>query len=107
MSSVGLSLKREAAIAGWSLWIGSVTGSPPIVNRVPDGANLTWKPGQALLMEKYLSDAMAGGERDPNDLNVGVNLGPVLYPLLVKKTIGYLVGYTLAVAIITKLTWKK
>jgi len=106
MASTGLTLKREAVTQAWQLWIKSATGDTPVIERYPDGVDISWKPGQAQKMEQYLSEAMKPGKPDPDALNVSVKLGPVLYPLIIKKTLGYAVAYTAIVAIATKLIWK-
>ena len=66
---------------------------------------IDWQPGQAALMEQYLMKSMQKPASD-DDINVQVNMMPVLIPIAIKKSIGYVVLYTLATAIVTKLLWK-
>jgi hypothetical protein len=106
MPTIATTAKREAATQAWSLWITSVTGEAPVIQRKADGVDIRWRPGQARKMENYLSQAMQTKEKDPNDLNVSVDLAPVLIPLTIKKTIGYVAAYTAAVVILTKVVWK-
>jgi len=95
--SVASALKREGVTQGWNFIIENATGEAPYIERTEVGNFITWKPGQAKKMETYLDKAMKEEEYDPEGINVDVDLMPVLLPLLVKKTIGYVVG---AVAII-------
>lgn len=107
MADLATTAKREAAIQGWNLWIKSVTGEFPIIQRHKNGADIKWRPGQAAKMEQYLYKAMsAPTKEDPNALNVNVPLAPVLIPLTIKKTIGYVALYTASVVILTKMIWK-
>jgi hypothetical protein len=93
--SVKTTLKREALTQAWIMLIHNATGKEPIVERFSNGAKISWHPGQAKLMEKYLADAMKGSDKpEPDALNVDVNLAPVLLPLAVKKSLGWIVLYT-------------
>ena len=107
MPNFALAAKRELMTQGWSLWINSATGQDPNVTRYADSVAITWKAGQAEKMEAYLAKAMKGSKHDPNDLNVGVDLGPVLLPLALKKSLGYIAAYTAFTILATKLIWKK
>jgi len=106
MADIAITLKRTAAVTAWSLWINSITGQAPNISQKPNGVDITWKPGQAKKMERYFSDAMKPSTPDPHALNVNVDLKPVLLPLVAKKTIGYIAGYTVLIIIGTKLIWK-
>lgn len=106
MSSVSTELKREGVAQAWSIWIRSATGEAPYIDRHANGVNISWKPGQAAKMEQYLSNAMKPSEPDPDALNVNVPLTPVILPLALKKSIGYIAAYTALIAIGTKLIWK-
>lgn len=106
MPNIGLALKREAVAQAWSLWISTATGETPNVDRTAEGVDITWKPGQAKKMEAYLSEAMETGEPSPDDLNVNVPLAPVILPIALKKSIGWIALYTAIIVVGTKLVWK-
>lgn len=106
MSSVGKALKREGVVQAWTLWILNATGERPNVTRHEDSVEIDWKPGQAAKMERYLHEAMQPKPQSPDDLNVNVNMIPVLVPLAVKKSVGYVVLYTVLIALATKIFWK-
>ncbi len=97
--------KREIAAQAWSLWINSVTGETPIMEHHDNGIDIAWKPGQARKMEEYLSDAMTKPS-SPDDLNVSVDLAPVLFPIAVKKSIAWITIYSALLIIGTKFLWK-
>ena len=105
MASIGTIAKREAMTQGWSLWITSATGQTPNINRHSEGVDITWKTGQAKAMENYLLDSMSS-PHNPDDLNVKVDLQPVLLPLAVKKSVAWIVIYSAALILGTKFLWK-
>jgi len=101
MASITGALKREAVTMGWSYIIKNATGEEPNIRRAEKGNYITWKPGQARKMETYLNRAMTEEtDYDPDGINVDVDLAPVLFPLAVKKSLGYIVAYTALVFII-------
>lgn len=106
MASISTTVKREALTQAWAAWIMSATGERPNITYYDDGVDITWKEGQARKMEEYLAAAMAEKEPDPNAANVNVALAPVLLPLALKKSLGYIVAYSAALIIGTKLIWK-
>jgi hypothetical protein len=105
MAEYGLTLKREATALAWGAFIGNATGESPIVNRFDDAITIDWKPGQAKKMRDYLTSAM-DKEPTPNDLNVNVNLAPVLVPILIKKYWIYVLGFGTAAYVIGRLSRK-
>lgn len=105
MADISTTLKREAVTQGWNLWISSATGQAPIIERHSDGVNIKWNPGQAQKMEAYLNDAMTAPS-SPDDLNVDVDLKPVLIPLMIKKSVGWVALYSAVLVFGTKFLWK-
>ncbi len=106
MASVGTQLSREGLTQAWALWIQTATGQYPNIDRHENSVDISFKSGQASKMEAYLYDAMSSKPTGADDLNVNVDLKPVLIPLAVKMSVGYVAGYTAAVIILTKLLWK-
>ena len=108
MSSIGTSLKREAVTQGWIFIIENATGQNPVVERSASGNSISFRPGQARLFEQYLNKAISTEpEYDPDGINVDVALMPVLMPLLIKKTIGWVVAYTALAVIAGRYIWKR
>jgi hypothetical protein len=106
MPSIGTSLKREGVTQGWQFIIKNATGEDPYIRRTDRGNYITWKPGQADKMRKYLNRAVSEeSDYNPEGINVDVDLLPVLLPLAVQKTIGYIAIYTAAVFLLGKF-WK-
>lgn len=106
MANFALTLKREGVAQAWNLWITSATGEAPIMERHENGIDIKWNPGQAVKMEQYLNGAMTAPS-SPDDLNVSVDLKPVLIPLVIKKTVGWLTLYSALLVFGTKFLWKK
>jgi hypothetical protein len=115
MNVVGTALKRESAVQGYRIFIKSATGVDPYVARSRNGAELTWKPGQARKMEGYLGKLIpfnywyrkekAADKKDPatgEPLNVNVAWGKVFLPLALKTIVPPLVIYTALIIYLTK-----
>lgn len=106
MASTSTILKRTAAAQAWALLISNATGDQPIIRPAKDGIVIEWKPGQADKFRKYLETSMSKPS-SPDDLNVTIDMKPVLLPLAVKKLSLYVLGYTTLIIIGTKILWKK
>lgn len=96
-----LALKREALILAWQGLIHTATGELPIVERQTDGAKVTFAPGQSAKMSAYILEALSK-PRDPNDLNVSVDLAPVIIPVVLKKYWYLFIGVPLTAYLVGK-----
>lgn len=91
--SLSVTLKREAAAQGYAMVIRNATGMDPIIQRTTQYTYIKWRPGQDKLMVDYLMDlTKPSSQYNPNDLNVDLELKPVLLPFLFKKYWTWLAG---------------
>lgn len=105
MANIQLTLKRQATALAWSELINNATGERPIVINQPNGVKINWKPGQAKKMQEYLNESI-DAESSPDDLNVDVDLAPVVIPLILKRYWQYAGGLMLAVYFLGRMQGK-
>ena len=72
--------KTEAKTQAWALFIKSVTGKYPKIERKEEYNKIILSDSQVRDLQKYFTEAMSTGPTD-----VRINLNPVLAPVILKK----------------------
>jgi len=94
-------IKREGTTQGLMLFIKSVTGETPFVNREGDTNNIMWRPGQADKMQAYFENLVYGKKKkDEKPLGVKLDVKPVVLPILLRRVAPWILVYSLSLFLI-------
>jgi len=91
MPDLVLETKREAIAQGYALWVQSVTGSRPGIDRVSNGRNISLTQSQIAAMSENIRESMTA-KSHPTDLNVSMPWGKILLPAMSKIYWPYAIG---------------
>jgi len=96
---------REAVTQVYALGIEKITGEKPVINRLGTKTVITWQPGQANKMQKFIARTFIGTAKAAPAVpskefslsEVQVDMKPVIMPLIFKTILPFMATYTVLI----------
>jgi hypothetical protein len=105
-----MSLKQEATILGWRLFIKNVTGKEPAIVRTDNSVDIVMDSVQLKQMQSYIGESFSTNPfkkkkvETEESSGVSVNVSSVLIPLAIQKFGFYLIGISAAFYLLGRYT---
>ena len=98
MATLALRAKREAVAQSYALWIDNATGSRPSLERSENGIDVVMTRAQTKALSASILKSMEAAPR-PGDLNVSMDWGSILLPVVLKKYWWVMVGVSVGLIV--------